>query len=357
MRIQKIFIISVLVLLCTSIFSLKEVYASIHELEALDIHVFIEEDGSAIITEKRIATLSEGTENYIVIGNLGESTITDFEVYEDGKVYDYVEDWNVDWTRKEKTFKNGVIKNNEHYELVWGIGKYGNHEYELTYTVTDFIKQLEDSQMLFWQFVNSETNIPPQNVTVTIETDKRLTKENEKVWAFGFDGDIHFKDGKIVANSHSPLNKSDYVTILTEFPMSNFGTSDVLDKSFEEVKELAFQGSDYSNNEQNRSFIKGVLVFLLFFGILFMIAIILKRSINHNTLKKYKGKHVKNVPYHDDFYMAYGALILFDLSNLNQLLTAFILKWINEERIQVVYPSKKGFFRNKKVLALHLINV
>src|SRR5690625_1316289 len=284
--------ISILVLLFTSFFSFGEVYASTHELEALDIHVFIEEDGSASITEKRVATLSEGTENYIVIGNLGESTITDFTVYEGGKKYNYVEDWDVNWTSDQKTFKNGIIKKSKQYELVWGIGEYGKHEYELTYTVTDFIKQLEDSQMLFWQFVNSDTNIPPKRVTVTIETDQPFTKGNEKIWAFGFDGDIHFKDGKIVANSNSPLNRSDYVTILTEFPTSNFGTNDVLDKSFEEVKEQAFQGSDYSNNKQSRSFLKGILVLLLFFGILFIIAFTLNRRSNHHTPKKYKGKHV-----------------------------------------------------------------
>src|SRR5699024_10067084 len=152
MRIKTFFIISFIIFLNTSIFTLEEVNASTHELEALDIHVYIEEDGSAVITEKRVATLSEGTENYIVIGNLGE---------------------------------------------------FGKHEYELTYTVTDFIKQLEDSQMIFWQFVNSDTNIPPQNVTVTIETDKPLDDGSERIWAFGFEGDIHFEDGKIVAKSDS----------------------------------------------------------------------------------------------------------------------------------------------------------
>jgi hypothetical protein len=46
---------------------------------------------------------------------------------------------------------------------------------------------------------------------------------------------------------------------------------------------------------------------------------------------------------------------MFGLSNSNQLLTAFILKWINEERIRVVYTSKKDFFSNKKILELHFV--
>ncbi|HIV74965.1 MAG TPA: DUF2207 domain-containing protein [Candidatus Pseudogracilibacillus intestinigallinarum] len=355
MRIQKFFIISVLLLLFTSIFSFEEVYASTHELEALDIHVFIEEDGSANITEKRVATLSEGTENFIVIGNLGKSTITDFSVYEDGKMYDFVEDWDVNWSKEQKTFKNGVIEEKEHYELVWGIGEYGKHEYELSYTVTDFIKQLEDSQMMFWQFVNNDTNIPPQRVTITVETDKPLTEENEKIWAFGFEGDIHFKDGKIVAKSNKPLHKNDFVTILTEFPTGNFGTNDIIDQTFEEIKEQAFEGSDYTNDKISRSPVKIILVFSFIITVLFIIAKVLNRIIDQRFLQKYKGKHVNEVPYHGDFYMAYGALILFQLSNLNQLLTAFILKWINEERIQVVYTSKKSFLRNKKIVGFQFI--
>ena len=354
MRIQKLFNTSVIVLLVTGIFSLGEVNASTHELEELDIHVFIEEDGSAIITEKRVAMLSEGTESYIIIGNLGESTITDFKVYEDGKVYDYVEDWDVDWTREKKTFKNGVIEDNEHYELVWGIGEYGKHEYELTYTVTDFIKQLEDSQMLFWQFVNSETNIPPQNVTVTIETDQRLAEESERIWAFGFEGDIHFKDGKIVAKSNRPLSESDYVTILTEFPNSNFETNDVIDQPFEEIKEQAFEGSDYTNDSLIRFILISILIASLFMGVFLMIHVISKRRMNNKIKKKYEGRHFREVPYDGDVFMAYGALAMFQLSNLNQVLTAYILKWIKEERIIVVPAIKKGVFRDREVTELHL---
>src|SRR5699024_3424592 len=354
MKIQILFITSIIVLLFTGIFSFEEVNASTHELETLDIHVFIEEDGSAIITEKRVATLSEGTENFIVIGNLGKSTITDFSVYEDGKLYDYVADWDVDWSREQKTFKNGVIKEKEHYELAWGIGEYGKHEYELSYTVTDFIKQLEDSQMMFWQFVNSDTNIPPKNVTVTIETDQRLADESERIWAFGFEGDIHFEDGKIVAKSNNPLSESDYVTILMEFPNSNFGTNDVIDQTFEEVKDQAFEGSDYTDESFIISIFKVILICSLFIGAFVLIDAISERREANNLKKKYEGKYFREVPYHGEFFMAYGALMMYQFSDLNHVLSAFILEWINEDRVRVVPAIKKGIFRDKEITELHL---
>src|SRR5690625_6474407 len=77
-------IIFFMFLLLFQFFNLEEVAAK-DKLEEQYIHVFINEDGSARITEKRVAYLTEGTENYIVIGNLGESTILDFVVSENGK--------------------------------------------------------------------------------------------------------------------------------------------------------------------------------------------------------------------------------------------------------------------------------
>src|SRR5699024_6493208 len=98
-------------------------------------------------------------------------------------------------------------------------------------TVTNFIKQLnDDSQMLFWQFVNDETNIPPEKVVVEIETEKELNDETEKIWAFGFSGEVEFQDGKVVATSDSPLTHSDYVTILVRLWDGMCATDDKLSK-------------------------------------------------------------------------------------------------------------------------------
>src|SRR5690625_785605 len=186
-------------LLCFMLFPNDLVEAKEHRLESLHIHTYIHEDGSATITETRQATLHEGTENYDVIEDLGKSTIINFTVSENGKTYEFIDHWDIDSSREEKAYKNGVIKTASGYELVWGIGEYGYHEYILEYTVTDFIKQLKDSQMLFWRYVNDATNIPPEQLTIEIETDKQLNVDDEKIWGFGFDGDIHFEKGNVIA--------------------------------------------------------------------------------------------------------------------------------------------------------------
>lgn len=186
----------------------------------------------------------------------------------------------------------------------------------------------------------------------SIETDKPLNDGSERIWAFGFEGDIHYEDGTIVAKSNSPLSESDYVTILTEFSNSNFGTNDVIDQTFEEVKEEAFEGSDYTKDDSIGEIIAIVLIMLVSLGGIVISVFLL--SLRFDKKKKYEGKYFREVPYDDDFFMAYGLLTIFQLSNLNHLLSAFILKWMKEERIRVVPAIKKEIFREKEVTEIHL---
>lgn len=86
------------------------VYAEDHQMQALTIHVFLQPDGSAVITEKREVTLVEGTENYLVIENLGQSLIQDFTVVENGQPYLFEPNWSIDASRQEKKGKMASSK-------------------------------------------------------------------------------------------------------------------------------------------------------------------------------------------------------------------------------------------------------
>src|SRR5699024_9332050 len=237
--------LALIVMSFISLVNADTTHAAEHRLENLHIQVIIDDNGDAKIVETRHATLSEGTENYIVIGNLGKSEIKDFKVTEDGREYEFLEKWDLNASREEKAFKNGIISTGDGYELSWGIGDYGDHVYVVEYVVTDFIKQLKDAQILFWRFVNDEQNIPPENVTVEIESSKHFSEEEERIWAFGFTGDINFSSGKVVAQSSKALTAANYVTILVEFEDGLFGTNDKIRKTFAEVQNQAFEGSDY----------------------------------------------------------------------------------------------------------------
>src|SRR5699024_7967369 len=221
------------------------VQAADNKIEQIQMEVFIHDDGSAKVKETRLVDLYEGTENYIAFGNLGNASIENFKVSEDGRAYETVDNWNLDASREEKAFKSGIIETAEGIELSWGIGEYGQHEYILEYEITNFIKQLNDAQMLYWQFVNSNMDPPPENVSIEIEANENFTQENTSIWMFGHLGAIQLSNGKIMAATHTPMTSNSYVVILTKFKNGMFQADDVIDQSFTQVQNEAFVGSDY----------------------------------------------------------------------------------------------------------------
>lgn len=351
------------------------VQAEDHRLENLYIHTYIHEDGSATITENRHAYLTEGTENYDVIENLGESKIIDFSVTEDGREYEFTEDWDINDSRENKAYRNGIIETEDGYELVWGIGDYGYHEYVLQYTVTNFIKQLEDSQVLFWRYVNDQTNIPPAQLTIVIEADKALTQEEEQIWGFGFDGDIHFEEGTVIARSNSPLSWEDYATILIRFNDGLFEAKDRLFYTFEEIKEEAFIDSDYYYDEENdydpwendyyeedfnipydtnhNPFFNILTFFSLLPFIIIASIFILVASLGFKQSRRksrFKGEYERDIPYDGnviDLYRLFGDLQMTDFENL---LSAILLKWIKEEYIEIEKQEVGLFFKREEAI-------
>ncbi len=361
MRKYKIGIIFLIFLVLLQFIHIEEVAAK-DKLEQLYIHVFIHEDGSARITEERVAHLNEGTENYIVIENLSKSTIKDFVVIEDGQTYQYIDNWDLDASRNEKAFKNSIIETKDGYELSWGIGEYGKHEYIVEYTITNFIKQLQDSQIIFWRFVNDQTNIPPEEVTVVIESDKQFSKSTEKIWAFGFDGRIRFDDGKIMAMNDERLDKDDYVTVLVEFADGMFGTTDYIDQPFKEIKDQAFEGSDYGKEGSagdSSSFMRIILIVLAFIVLIIVTnrnsAPKLTKKRPKKFRKKYQGEYYRDYPYQDNLLDIYYLLYVMGASNFEKLLTSFILKWVKEERI-TVETERVGIIHKRDEAAIYFFN-
>lgn len=351
--------LSILFVFVSGLLALPNVHAKGNELEKEHIHAYVHEDGSATITEERKVHISEGTEMFIVIGNLGKSEIKDFTVEENGETFTYVDDWDIDASLEDKRKKNGIIKNGSEYELVWGVGDYGDHTYTVEYTITDFVKQLEDDQMIFWRFVNDKTNIPPENVTVEIETDKGFDKDTEKIWAFGYKGNIHFVGDRIVAKSDKALTDSNYVTVLVQLPEGAFQTNDTLAKTFDEVKDEAFEGSDYKDNGKSlvnktvtiistSAIVVGLVVVLYF-----IIKGIIKRLKQWSLKNSLKGQYYREIPYEGDITVHYYLLKKMHETNLSQIFAAYLLKWIYDERIDIKTVKKKVIFTKEE----HVIQI
>src|SRR5699024_10690283 len=148
-----------------------------------------------------------------------------------------------------------------------------------------------------------QMNIPPEKDTVVIETDNQLSDSTEKIWAFGFDGKIQFEDGKIVAVSDQSLNQDDYVTVLVKFAEGMFGSTDYIDQPFEEIKEEAFEGSDYGKESSNNSSIKPTYIgFLIFIAVTYFLTKVdtgpkLTKKRPKKFKQKFKEEYIRIFPY------------------------------------------------------------
>ena len=338
------------------------VYAEDHQMQALTIHVFLQPDGSAVITEKREVTLVEGTENYLVIENLGQSLIQDFTVVENGQPYLFEPNWSIDASRQEKQGKNGIIQTEAGYELVWGIGDYGAHTYELQYTVTEMVKQLTDSQLLFWRFVNDQTNLPPQQLQITIEMAQPFEIESEQIWGFGFPGGVHFEDGLVVATSSEPLTSEDYATLLVRFLDGTFQVNENFGVSFEQIKEQAFDQSDYEKSENYAIGTleeQGLRLFtVLFLPISLIFVLVLaafKRGIAVTyKANQYQGQYTSEFPYDGPIIELYSVVKQLQRTNFERLFSTLLLKWVYEGRIDIQTLKEGGIFKTSKVAIVFL---
>ncbi|MFC6464192.1 DUF2207 domain-containing protein [Marinilactibacillus sp. GCM10026970] len=324
-------------------------------MPSMEIEVELQEDGSGIITEHRKMNMVEGTELFINMENLNDSEVKDF--YVEG--YTYNPDWDFDNSREEKAGTYGMSTENG-LELIWGIGEYGLNDYELTYTVTDLVRQLDDGQALNWDF-NTFGDIPPEAVSITIDGPIEFNQENTLIWGFGYDGIVELDNGQLVSSARTGLDSNDSLVILMQFPESPFAAGLSLDQTLEEQLERSQDGATYNEAE---SMSTGAIIALISFVVGIPVALA-GLFINLESRKKQAGKMVtgyarrvqnKNETYGD---IPYQDGDIFDVAYfLNELqqgtfedyFFAYLLKWSKEEKIRIHTQEKEGWINKEKTV-------
>ena len=328
-------------------------------IKNISMDIYVDSKGDAHITEIWDAKVSSGTEGYHPYFNMGNSKITDFSVMDDtGETYTYVDKWNVESSFETKKYKNGIYKDGSEVDLCWGISKYGNRKYTLKYTITNFIYNTTDEyQILYWQLIPYEMNPKPDNVYIKIHSDKRYA-DNLDVWGYGnYDGTAYVYDGYIeVQSPEEGLNTNDYMVVLVKFPANYFETTNSVNKSWEEIYNMAQDGATaYVDNSQKWyhklfTFLIYVFEIFIFVGIPILIAIFAKEAGNKIKNKKYPKDVLsfRELPFKDDFGKAYLVADEYKLmKQKTDYLGAIILKWIKDDNIHVT-TEEKGIFKNKE---------
>lgn len=327
------------------------------------INVKINKDGSADIESIMDFKPTKGTEYYIPIENLGKSEIKDFKVSEilNGKEIQYESlgfGWNTKASRAQKAKKSGVVKTSNGYELCFGFGEYKRNTFVLRYKVTNFVKLLNDSDMIFWKFVNDSLSAPPQKVSVIIsKEDGKFDNTNSKIWAFGNKGKIEFIDGKIVFKTLEGLRSSNYVTILTQLNKGEIISGEKINKDFSYYKDMAFNGSQYKKTTKQSAF-----SFKKLYRLLYILAIIplLRGSFKSERIKggykkgDLKGEYYRDIP-EKEWWQLSHILKCAGFDGAESIIRAYFLKWI-QGKVLIPMTEEKGFIFKKEVLSLKINN-
>lgn len=336
-----------------------------NQLSDITIEVELQEDGSGIVTEYREMNMDEGTELFIVLEELQDSQLLDFSV----AGFEEVGDWDSDDSREEKAGKYGVIDTGDGLELVWGIGEYGDNSYEVTYTLSNLVRELEDGQALLWNF-DTFSDIPADNVTVELSGVEPFTEEDVRFWGFGFDGDIQLVDGSVVWEAAEEVDDSNDVTVLLQFPPGLFQTQTNVDMTLEEQREMAMDGSTY-NEEASSDIIPMFIVFgigtLAVGGGAAAVSYSMKvkkakeaagQMRNGSArIKENKDIVLEEVPFHEEDFAGI-AYLLHDINKgyFEDFFSAYLLKWANEKRIRIETTKNDSMFNQEFETIIEIID-
>ena len=310
-------------------------------LNSITMDVFVDDNGDANVTEIWDYTVNSGTENYHSFKRIGNSEFTNLSVSDENTDYTFLSSWNINASFEDKAYKCGINEVSDGIEICWGISSYGRHTYTISYTITNFVSELNDSQMIYWELISSGNT--KGNVYIKIYSNFDYDFETP-VWGYGnYGGTCYVYDGYIEMQSDGKLDTDEYMTILAKFPKGTFNTSNVLNKDFNYYYEMAEKGTTSPTT--------GFIIFSLCFIIAIFCVVINQRKKSSNFSFGTEGKKIpKDVPYFRDipckkdifraYYIGYQYKLI---KNKTDLLGALILKWAKEEFIRIEKTDQKVF--------------
>ena len=313
----------------------------------VDMDIYIDEYGTANITEVWDVKADSGTEWYKTLYDLGNSELSNYEVYMDDNKLVYKDYWNVSGSLSSKAGYYGINNTSDEIELCFGKTDMKRHKFIIKYTLSNYIFNTSDSQVLYWTLL---PNVTVDNFTVDI-TSYYLFPDTLDVWGYGYKGYAYVNDGKISMSNEGNLN-NEYVTLLVKFPSGTFNTLNsysqyenfdtVLDKAEEDTFEYDYYEESFIDK------IMDVVMGFVTFIIPVIISIISIKYmvdngygyVNNKKIDKKNVSMFRDIPCNKDIYYANT---LIKLNNFgykeSNILGAIILKWVRNDKIS---------FRNEK---------
>ena len=338
-----------------------------NEISNIDINIYVDNNGTAHVTEEWTTNLIQGTEGYKPYYNLGESKISNFKVSINGKEYTYKSDYDINASFNEKKYKNGFHYIDNGVELCFGITNYGKNTYTLSYDISNFVVNTSDGyQMIYWTLFPYDYNPSPERVYIKIYSDFKYA-DTLDVWGYGkYGAPTYVYDGYIEMDSESTVYSSEYMTILVKFPKNTFTLNTTVDKTFDEYLNMANEGTT-AYKVQKKSFFRELLNYipvLISASIPFAIVFIAIRSSivngygykNNKVINKKETLLFRDIPCNKDIYYANTLTKLnneiFTGYKETNIFGAIILKWVKENKVKFINQTKGVF--NKETSSIDL---
>ncbi len=307
-----------------------------NSIQSIDMDIFVDNNGDAYVTETWECYVTQGTEVYHPYYNLGNSEIKDLTVTDENAQYTTLSRWNTSGTLASKANKCGINEISNGVELCWGISQYGSHTYTAKYTITNFVSETTDAQMIYWTLIPYEFSTSIGQANIKIHTNFKI-EDTIDVWGYGnYGGTAYVYDGYIEMQSDGRLAADEYMTILVKFPLGTFNATNKLDDDFEYYYNMAEVGAetyaDFSVGDVIAAiFTFGIMTFVFVTG-LFVAMATAGKKFEYGTLGKNIPRDVpyfRDIPCQKDIFRAYYIGYKYDIiKNKEDVLGAIILKWI-----------------------------
>lgn len=323
--------------------------------DKISLDIYVESNGDANITETWKVDADSGTELYHPYYNLGNSQIKDLTVSYKGIKYETLSEWNVKASRSKKAYKCGLNPVSNGVEICWGLNELGdNNIYTVNYTITNFVSQLEDNQMIYWTLIPYDFSNEIDEAEITIHSNVYFANTID-VWGYGKKGaPCYVENGKIHMIAKD-IESNEYMTILAKFPNGTFSNvENEIPGNFQHYLDMAEKDAVHYkelDREETIKAIVGAIIFVIFpiVAFIFVVGVASLKEFSYGEYGRKvdkKGEYFRDIPLGGDIFKAfyvgtkYGICTKLD----GKIAGALFLKWIKEKKIILNKNEKGGWF-------------
>lgn len=354
----------IIFLICLLIFPISVFADHIYDIK---MDIYLNQDGSANITEVWDVKANSGSEWYKQLYNLGNMKISNYEVAMDGNPMK-MKNWDIDESISEKSGYYGINYVSEGLELCFGKGDMSRHQFTVKYTLSNYIFNVSDAQVLYQTLF---PNVTLDSFDVTISSFYEFP-DNIAIWGFGGQYLYYPQNGKIYMTSEQYSLNNDYVVALVKFPLGTFNTTNSYEQwdNFDSILNQAQEGTyeyDYGENNNNNNSKWNILGYIFSMLFTYFIPIAIIASVikvaknsgygykNNKEINKKEVPMFRDIPCNKDVYYANALVKLnnFGYKETN-IFGAIILKWIKQNKITFRNETKGIFNRETSSIDLTL---